>query len=921
MGKPVEIRYSALLGTIIFWLVSHGTDGDIAGFSLDGLETLLASIPGDKLTEKDAGSVYSQMGEYSFRQLIAEFGGLTGVFRQIAVHKGLWTVDHTRRLFGLERWIDEPVAVTRPGKLAQAMKALKAAGTKGAAHSFPPVGEKVGRFRMEWTRLVGAFHAGYANEHDLYDHLLGPRPKLTHHGMQGFNALNLAMWGLHRGDLAENVAPIVERAWERVLEIELARGETETVVTPAAMAVGYAGGTSVLVRVLQAIGRDPKLQRTYSWGDGRKGKSAVFSHLIRATIPGSAETPEHFVRAVQDAGIDENALIAVAFYAPQWARFVHAAVGWPLFDEAVWWFHAHTKDEHWQILPSVREVWNAEIRKLTPLALEDLTEGAVDVDWFHRTHAALGEKRWSALDEFVKYASGGSGHKRAQLFADAMQGKLKKAELVKDIQEKRKQDAVRALGLLPLDKKSSAKDVLERYKLLHEFVRTSRQFGSQRQTSEKLAARIGQENLARTAGYADPIRLQWAMEGLATADLAGDGVTVNIEGVSVTLAINANGAPEITVKRGEKPLKTVPPAVKKNEAAHELFERKTELVRSASRMRQALELAMCRGDTFSGESLGELMGNVILRPILERVVFRGEGIAGYPVGGGKALRDQAGKIEPVKKGETLRLAHPVDLLAAREWTAWQRECFASERVQPFKQLFRELYVLTDQEKSDATFSHRYAGHQISARQALALLGSRGWVTAPEEGVFRTFHDEKLVAWIEFMETFHTPAEVEGLTLEKIRFARRGATEVMRLADVPPRLLSEVFRDVDLIASVAHRGAIDPEASASTVELRSALLRETLRLLKLENVKIKEPHIHIRGSLGEYSVHLGSATTHMMPGGTLVIVPVHSQHRGRVFLPFADDDPKTAEIVAKVILLARDAEIKDPNLLDQIRSIR
>jgi hypothetical protein len=195
------------------------------------------------------------------------------------------------------------------------------------------------------------------------------------------------------------------------------------------------------------------------------------------------------------------------------------------------------------------------------------------------------------------------------------------------------------------------------------------------------------------------------------------------------------------------------------------------------------------------------------------------------------------------------------------------------------------------------------------------------VTAPEEGVFRTFHDEKLVAWIEFMETFHTPAEVEGLTLEKIRFARRGATEVMRLADVPPRLLSEVFRDVDLIASVAHRGAIDPEASASTVELRSALLRETLRLLKLENVKIKEPHIHIRGSLGEYSVHLGSATTHMMPGGTLVIVPVHSQHRGRVFLPFADDDPKTAEIVAKVILLARDAEIKDPNLLDQIRSIR
>ena len=32
---------------------------------------------------------------------------------------------------------------------------------------------------------------------------------------------------------------------------------------------------------------------------------------------------------------------------------------------------------------------------------------------------------------------------------------------------------------------------------------------------------------------------------------------------------------------------------------------------------------------------------------------------------------------------------------------------------------------------------------------------------------------------------------------------------------------------------------------------------------------------------------------------------------------ADDDPKTAEVISKVLLLARDAEIKDPNLLSQI----
>lgn len=278
-----------------------------------------------------------------------------------------------------------------------------------------------------------------------------------------------------------------------------------------------------------------------------------------------------------------------------------------------------------------------------------------------------------------------------------------------------------------------------------------------------------------------------------------------------------------------------------------------------------------------------------------------------------------GKVEPIKKDEPLRLAHPVDLLKLKNWTQWQRDCFAAERVQPFKQVFRELYVVTEQEKSDSTFSRRYAGQQVNPRQALALLGSRGWVAAPDAGVFRTFHYEKIVAWLEFMETFHTPAEIEGLTLEKVRFAPRGGREYAKLADLPPRLFSEVMRDVDLIVSVAHRGAVDPEASTSPVELRTSLLRETLRLLKLDNVRIKEPHVYIKGSLAEYSVHLGSATTHMLPGGTLFIVPVHSQHRGRIFLPFADDDPKTAEIVSKVLLLARDEEIRDPNLLEQIRS--
>jgi hypothetical protein len=65
------------------------------------------------------------------------------------------------------------------------------------------------------------------------------------------------------------------------------------------------------------------------------------------------------------------------------------------------------------------------------------------------------------------------------------------------------------------------------------------------------------------------------------------------------------------------------------------------------------------------------------------------------------------------------------------------------------------------------------------------------------------------------------------------------------------------------------------------------------------------------------VHLGSAVVHRQPGAALCIVPVHGRHRGRLFLPFVDDDPKSAEVLSKVILVAKDTDIKDPTILEQI----
>ena len=56
----------------------------------------------------------------------------------------------------------------------------------------------------------------------------------------------------------------------------------------------------------------------------------------------------------------------------------------------------------------------------------------------------------------------------------------------------------------------------------------------------------------------------------------------------------------------------------------------------------------------------------------------------------------------------------------------------------------------------------------------------------------------------------------------------------------------------------------------------------------------------------------------MGNAMLAVLPVHSQHRGRIFLPFVDDDSKTAEILSKILLFAEDKKIKDPSILAQIR---
>ncbi len=185
-------------------------------------------------------------------------------------------------------------------------------------------------------------------------------------------------------------------------------------------------------------------------------------------------------------------------------------------------------------------------------------------------------------------------------------------------------------------------------------------------------------------------------------------------------------------------------------------------------------------------------------------------------------------------------------------------------------------------------------------------------------VSRVFHEHHLVARVEFAGGFLTPLEADLPAIAGAWFTRHGEHLAQPLDSVPPVVFSEAMRDLDLVVSVAHAGRADPEATASTIDMRAALVRETARLMRLASISFSGAHVLIDGTLGQYSLHLGSGTVHRRPGGAICIVPVGSQHRGRLFVPFADDDPKTAEIMSKVLLLARDREIKDPLILEQLR---
>jgi hypothetical protein len=309
-----------------------------------------------------------------------------------------------------------------------------------------------------------------------------------------------------------------------------------------------------------------------------------------------------------------------------------------------------------------------------------------------------------------------------------------------------------------------------------------------------------------------------------------------------------------------------------------------------------------------------------------------------------------GQEAPAQAGE-VRLWHPV-FASADEIRELRRSLVERELVQPFKQAYRELYLIAPAELETELYSNRFAGHVLHYAQTYALLKERGWgggALGPWDGgyetaVFREFHAHGLRAewWLE------NPEEDGGgegplaslATTDQVRFVPLGrrAAGPIRLADVPPLVFSEAMRDVDLFVGVSSIGAdptwVDRGADRFTAywhsfsfgdldeaaRVRRDVLAELIPKLRIaDRLELEDAFLRVRGDLRTYRIHLRSGNILMEPNDQylcIVAAPSAERPTSKVFLPF-EDDRRLNVIISKAFLLANDTKIDDRSIRAQI----
>ena len=762
--------------------------------------------------------------------------------------------------------------------------------------------------------LLRAYKLGLLSENGLYYELVSGADATDY--MQFFT--ENARWEASLQKKINEDYPFFTRFIAQIIDhivtVEEKRGELATPLTPVAACIGrFTGGVKHFTALITALGKD-NFHRGYTWYSHDHTKQTTLSVLLKNCYPLPDDTAERLKSALKSSAITQKRLLQAVMYAPQWADLAEKATGIIGLSSAVWLFHAH-----------INERFSAEketkVALYSPVSQQQFIDGTFDKDWFLEAYHAVGENIFTELYKNAKYITeSGIAHRRSQLYTDAVLGRLDKVQTEIEITEKRNQEKLRAYALIPLDANNSG-DALARYEFIQNYAKESKQYGAQRQASEKKAVLIALQNLALTTGFGDADRMTWYLESEKMDSLRPLMEAREVGTVSVWLSFDKDGNPSLGVSKEGQALKSLPKAYAQNETVVEVQTAVKDLKDQKKRAKLSFEMAMVSRTAFGSMEIRRLMKHPVLSDMISSLAFMSNSHIGFP-----GIKDDVlcliapdGTEINVHDKDALTIAHPYDFMANRCWSIYQQYLYKNHIIQPFKQVFREYYPVTEDERAEVNISRRYAGHQVQPQKTIALLKTRGWTVDYEDGFQRVYHKENLVARMYALADWLSPADIEAPTLEMIRFFSRDKNEPLPFIDIPPVIFSEVMRDIDLVVSVAHVGGVDPEASHSTMEMRIAIAKELLSLLSINNVTFQTAHAQIKGSIGNYSVHMGSGVVHQSGVGMLAVMPVHSQARGRIFLPFADNDPKTAEIMSKILLFAEDKKIKDPAILNQINA--
>jgi hypothetical protein len=192
-----------------------------------------------------------------------------------------------------------------------------------------------------------------------------------------------------------------------------------------------------------------------------------------------------------------------------------------------------------------------------------------------------------------------------------------------------------------------------------------------------------------------------------------------------------------------------------------------------------------------------------------------------------------------------------------------------------------------------------------------------------------------------IDTAQNYAHASGGGYEHSWYGRGPLREPVPLEHIPPLVLSEVLRDVDLFVGVASVGN-DPAwldggrqmghqdywrsyafgDLSESARTRRAVLEQLIPRLKIApRCRLSERFLHVCGDIRSYKIHLGSGNILMEPNDQyLCIVPARGATAGAEgtrFVPF-EGDGTLAVILSKALLLAEDTKITDPTITRQLR---